>query len=282
MAKKWVYHFEEGNAEMSDILGGKGAGLAEMMNMGLPVPPGFTITTEACLAYLDHNTSFPNGLWEQIVKGIEKNGIKRGREFGDAKNPLLVSVRSGARFSMPGMMDTILNLGLNDKAVQTLAAGVGQGFAWDAYRRLIQMFGHVVFEIDSLRFEDIIERIMASEGVLTDAKVSPTDWQHCASEFKELIKRETGEKFPQNPWQQLKSAIEAVFKFWNNKRAYDYRNATGLPHDLGTAVNVVSMVFGNLGRNSGSGVAFTRNPATGERGLYGEYLINAQGEDVVS
>jgi len=282
MAKKWVYHFEEGNADMPGILGGKGAGLAEMTNLGLPVPPGFTITTEACLAYLGHNNSFPNGLWEQVQEGIKYNGTKMGRQSGDTKDPLLVSVRSGARFSMPGMMDTILNLGLNDESVKTLAAGVDERFAWDAYRRLIQMHGHVVLDVDSLRFEEIIERIMASEGVLTDAEVSPAGWQQAASEFKELINRDTGQQFPQDPWQQLKSAIEAVFKSWNNKRAFDYRNATGLPHDLGTAVNVVSMVFGNVGWDSGSGVAFTRNPATGERGLYGEYLINAQGEDVVS
>ena len=282
MPKKWVYHFEQGNANMRDILGGKGADLAEMTNLGLPVPPGFTITTEACLAYLGNNCAFPEGLWEQIRAAIAYNGTRLGRGFGDHKGPLLVSVRSGAKFSMPGMMDTILNLGLNDESVETLAAAAGERFAWDAYRRLIQMYGRVVLDIDSLRFEDVIAREMAAESVLTDADISPAGWQRAVSEFKRLIEQETDEKFPQDPWQQLELAIQAVFKSWNNKRAVDYRNATGLPHDLGTAVNVVSMVFGNLGPTSGSGVAFTRNPATGEPGLYGEYLINAQGEDVVS
>jgi pyruvate,orthophosphate dikinase len=282
MAKKWVYHFEEGNAEMRDILGGKGSGLAEMTIIGLPVPPGFTITTEACLAYLNHNNTFPEGLWQQTIEAVQKLGTKMRREFADQNDPLLVSVRSGAKFSMPGMMDTVLNLGLNDDSVSSLAARAGERFAWDAYRRLIQMYGHVVLDVDSLQFEDIIQRIMASDGVKTDAEVTIAGWKQAVTEFKQLFESETGEKFPQDPWQQLKFAVQAVFQSWNNKRAIDYRNATGLPHDLGTAVNIVSMVFGNVGWDSGSGVAFTRNPATGEHGLYGEYLMNAQGEDVVS
>ncbi len=282
MTKKWVYHFEEGDAGMRAILGGKGADLAEMTNLGLPVPSGFTVTTEACLSYLGNNLTFPAGLWKQVRAAIAASGTKMGRRFGDRKDPLLVSVRSGAKFSMPGMMDTVLNLGLNDESAESLASRAGQRFAWDAYRRLIQMYGHVVLDIDSHRFEAVIANLMAAEGVATDAELSPAGWQTAVSEFKKLFESEAGEKFPQDPWQQLKSAIEAVFKSWNNKRAVDYRNATGLPHDLGTAVNVVSMVFGNLGRTSGAGVAFTRNPATGEPGLYGEYLINAQGEDVVS
>jgi len=282
MAKKWIYLFEEGNAEMRDVLGGKGAGLAEMTNLGLPVPPGFTITTEACLDYLDNKNRLPQGLWQQILDGIKKLGAKMGRKFSDPEDPLLVSVRSGAKFSMPGMMDTILNLGLNDESVKALAAGTDERFAWDAYRRLIQMYGHVVLGVDSLQFENIIERIMASEGVKADAEVSAGGWKQAVEGFKGVINRESGEIFPQDPWKQLEFAVEAVLKSWNNQRAIDYRNATGLTHDLGTAVNIMAMVFGNVGWDSGSGVAFTRNPATGERGLYGEFLMNAQGEDVVS
>ena len=283
MTKKWVYLFEEGNAQMRDLLGGKGANLAEMTRLGLPVPPGFTCTTEACLAYLNNNNTFPDGLWDQVLEGMEKLGQKMGRMFADTRDPLLVSVRSGAKFSMPGMMDTILNLGLNDQSVHALAAkAADERFAWDAYRRLVQMFSKVVLDVDGLLFEAIIDKIREEEGVKTDPQVSAKGWQKAVEEFKQLTKRETGQEFPQDPWKQLELAIEAVFKSWNGKRAVDYRNATGIPHTLGTAVNVQAMVFGNVGDDSGSGVAFTRNPATGERDFYGEYLFNAQGEDVVS
>ncbi|HEC22481.1 MAG TPA: pyruvate, phosphate dikinase, partial [Chloroflexi bacterium] len=281
-SKKWVYTFEEGNASMRDLLGGKGANLAEMTNIGLPVPPGFTITTEACLAYLSNNETFPEGMWEQTVKAMEELGEKMGRRFGDNKDPLLVSVRSGAKFSMPGMMDTILNLGLNDESVEALAAQAGERFAWDAYRRLVQMFGKVVLDVDGALFEELIDRIKEEEGVESDPEVSPEGWKKVVQWFKDLTRRESGQEFPQDPWKQLELAVGAVFRSWNSKRAIDYRNATGIPHDLGTAVNIVTMVFGNVGWDSGSGVAFTRNPATGEKDLYGEYLKNAQGEDVVS
>ncbi len=282
MPKKWVYFFEEGSAGMRDLLGGKGAGLAEMTSIGLPVPPGFTITTEACLAYLGNNNTFPEGMWDQTVEGMKKLSAKMGRQFADPKDPLLVSVRSGAKYSMPGMMDTILNLGLNDESVKALAAKAGDRFAWDAYRRLVQMFGKVVMDVDGAKFEEIIKQIKADQGVANDPEVSPEGWQRAVREFKELIKRETGREFPQDPWKQLELAVEAVFHSWNGKRAVDYRNATGIPHNLGTAVNIVTMVFGNIGWDSGSGVAFTRNPSTGEKDFYGEYLFNAQGEDVVS
>ncbi len=283
MAKKWVYTFEEGNASMRDLLGGKGANLAEMTNIGLPVPPGFTITTEACIAYLKQDEKFPEGMWEQTVEAMKQLGDKMGRQFGNNSDPLLVSVRSGAKFSMPGMMDTILNLGLNDEAVRTLAARSGdERFAWDAYRRLVQMFGKVVMDIDGALFEELIGRIKEEEGVSTDPEISPQGWRKVTQWFKELIEEESGQEFPQDAWKQLELAVEAVFKSWNGKRAVDYRNATGISHDLGTAVNVVAMVFGNVGWDSGSGVAFTRNPSTGEKDLYGEYLLNAQGEDVVS
>jgi pyruvate,orthophosphate dikinase len=282
MAKKWVYTFEEGNASMRDLLGGKGAGLAEMTNIGLPVPPGFTITTEACLAYLGAGEKFPEGMWEQTVEAMKELGKKMGREFGNSQNPLLVSVRSGAKYSMPGMMDTILNLGLNDETVKVLAAKAGERFAWDAYRRLVQMFGKVVMDIDGHLFEALIKRIKEEEGVQTDPEVSAEGWQKVVGWFKDLIKEQTGQEFPQDPWKQLEMAIGAVFQSWNGKRAVDYRNEFGISHDLGTATNIVTMVFGNVGWDSGSGVAFTRNPSTGEKTLYGECLFNAQGEDVVS
>ncbi|GAB4571878.1 MAG: pyruvate, phosphate dikinase [Anaerolineae bacterium] len=267
---------------MRDLLGGKGANLAEMSRLGLPVPPGFTVTTEACLEYLNKGNKFPEGLWEQVLEGMKAISAKMGREFGNASDPLLVSVRSGAKFSMPGMMDTILNLGLNDESVHALAAKAGDRFAWDAYRRLVQMFSKVVLDVEGLLFEEIIDEIKAAEGVKLDPEVSPAGWQRAVEEFKALTKREAGQEFPQDPWKQLELAIEAVFKSWNGKRAVDYRNATGISHDLGTAVNVQAMVFGNVGDDSGSGVAFTRNPSTGEHDFYGEYLFNAQGEDVVS
>ncbi len=282
MTKKWVYLFEEGNAKMRDLLGGKGAGLAEMTGLGLPVPPGFTCTTEACLEYLGNNNKFPEGLWDQILVAMETVNKKMDRKFADPKNPLLVSVRSGAKFSMPGMMDTILNLGLNDESVNTIAAQADPRFAWDSYRRLVQMFSKVVLDVDGHLFEEIIQEIKAEEGVTADPQVSPKGWQKAVEKFKALVKRESGVEFPQDPWKQLELAVEAVFRSWNGKRAIDYRNATGISHKLGTAVNVQSMVFGNIGNDSGSGVAFTRNPSTGENDFFGEYLFNAQGEDVVS
>ncbi len=283
MANKWVYTFEEGNASMRDLLGGKGANLAEMTSIGLPVPPGFTITTEACLAYLAQGEQFPEGLWQQVVENMERLGEKMGRKFADPSDPLLVSVRSGAKFSMPGMMDTILNLGLNDDSVEALAQKADdRRFAWDAYRRLVQMFGSVVLGVPDHFFEEQITRIKQEEGVQTDPEISAEGWQKVTGWFKELVKDHAGREFPQDAWEQLRLAVEAVFKSWNGKRAIDYRNATGIPHDLGTGVNVQTMVFGNVGWDSGSGVAFTRNPSTGEKDFFGEYLFNAQGEDVVS
>ena len=283
MAKKWVYTFEEGQADMKGLLGGKGANLGEMTSMGLPVPPGFTVTTEACLAYLDNNETFPDGMWEEVVENMKALSKKMGIEFGNNSDPLLTSVRSGAKISMPGMMDTILNLGLNDEAVLAQAEKAGdERFAWDAYRRLIQMFGSVVLEVADHRFQDLLTKIREEEGVDSDPEVSADGWKKVVGWFKDVIEEDAGQPFPQDPWKQLDLAIEAVFKSWNGKRAIDYRNATGIPHDLGTAVNIQTMVFGNYGWDSGSGVAFTRNPSTGENAFWGEYLANAQGEDVVS
>ena len=283
MAKKWVYTFEEGQADMKGLLGGKGANLGEMTSMGLPVPPGFTVTTEACLAYLDNNETFPDGMWEEVVENMKALSKKMGIEFGNNSDPLLTSVRSGAKISMPGMMDTILNLGLNDEAVLAQAEKAGdERFAWDAYRRLIQMFGSVVLEVVDHRFQDLLTKIREEEGVDSDPEVSADGWKKVVGWFKDVIEEDAGQPFPQDPWKQLDLAIEAVFKSWNGKRAIDYRNATGIPHDLGTAVNIQTMVFGNYGWDSGSGVAFTRNPSTGENAFWGEYLANAQGEDVVS
>ncbi len=283
VATKWVYAFEEGRASMKDLLGGKGANVAEMTTIGLPVPPGFTITTQACIAFLKEGGTFPEGMWDQAVEALESLGKKMGRKFGNNVDPLLVSVRSGSRYSMPGMMDTILNLGLNDEAIQALITKSGDPrFAWDAYRRLVQLFGKVVLHIDGLLFQEIIDRLREEEGVQSDPEVSAEGWEKGVRLFKELIKKESGLDFPQDPWVQLDYAIKAVFKSWNGKRAVDYRNATGISHDLGTAVNIQAMVFGNTGWDSGSGVAFTRNPSTGEKKFFGEYLANAQGEDVVS
>jgi pyruvate,orthophosphate dikinase len=279
---KWVYLFEEGNAEMRNLLGGKGANLAEMSRLELPVPPGFTCTTEACLEYLNNNNTLPEGLWDQVVEGMAHLKEKMGREFGDNADPLLMSVRSGARASMPGMMDTVLNLGLNDESVLAIAEKAGDRFAWDSYRRLLQMYGNVVMGVEGHHFEALIAEIKEEEGVKDDPQVSVEGWQKTIGKFKELIKKETGIEFPQDAWKQLELAIEAVFKSWNTPRAVVYRNHNGFPHDWGTAVNVQTMVFGNMGDDSGSGVAFSRNPSTGEDDFYGEYLFNAQGEDVVS
>jgi pyruvate,orthophosphate dikinase len=283
MTKKWVYLFEEGNKDMRDLLGGKGANLAEMANAGLPVPPGFTITTEACNAYFEAGERFPEGMWEQTLEALKTVEERTGKEFGRPKNPLLVSVRSGARVSMPGMMDTVLNVGLNPETLQGLAELMGnERFAWDAYRRLVQMFGNIVKGIDRHKFEAILEEYKAkTEGGL-DTDLTTDMLKDVVRDFKALYKRELGEEFPDDPYEQLRQAIAAVFGSWFGAPAVSYREAEGLPHDWGTAVNVQTMVFGNMGWDSGTGVAFTRNPSTGEKKVYGEYLLNAQGEDVVA
>ena len=281
--RKWVYLFNEGNAKMRELLGGKGAGVSEMTNAGLPVPPGFTITTEACNAYYDSNKHFPQGMWEQALAALKIIEQKTGKGFGAKNNPLLVSVRSGAKFSMPGMMDTVLNLGINDETVQGLVALTGdERFAYDAYRRFIQMFSKIVLDTDPHEFEHLLEQYKERAHVATDAEIPAADLKQLVVEFKQIAELQSGEPFPTDVHQQLQKAIEAVFSSWNNKRAFDYRNFNKIPHSLGTAVNVQTMVFGNMGADSGTGVAFTRNPSTGEKVLYGEYLLNAQGEDVVA
>ena len=281
--RKWVYLFNEGNAKMRELLGGKGAGVSEMTNAGLPVPPGFTITTEACNAYYDSNKQFPQGMWEQALAALKIVEEKTGKGFGTKNNPLLVSVRSGAKFSMPGMMDTVLNLGINDETVQGLVALTGdERFAYDAYRRFIQMFSKIVLDTDPHEFEHLLEQYKERAHVATDAEIPAADLKQLVVEFKQIAELQSGEPFPTDVHQQLQKAIEAVFSSWNNKRAFDYRNFNKIPHSLGTAVNVQTMVFGNMGTDSGTGVAFTRNPSTGEKVLYGEYLLNAQGEDVVA
>ncbi len=281
--RKWVYLFSEGNAKMRELLGGKGAGVSEMTNAGLPVPPGFTITTEACNAYYDHNKQFADGVWEQAQAALKIVEKQTGKSFGASENPLLVSVRSGAKFSMPGMMDTVLNLGINDDTVKGLVALTGdERFAYDAYRRFIQMFSKIVLNTNPQDFEAVLERYKEQSGVKTDAEIPASELKKLVVDFKQIAERQSGEPFPTDVYQQLHKAIEAVFSSWNNKRAFDYRNFNKIPHSLGTAVNVQSMVFGNMGSDSGTGVAFTRNPSTGEKQLYGEYLLNAQGEDVVA
>lgn len=287
MSNKYVYLFAngaaEGNGGMKDLLGGKGAGLAEMTNAGLPVPPGFTITTEACNAYYDSGEQFPEGMWDQVLTALETVEAATGKKFGSAANPLLVSVRSGAKFSMPGMMDTVLNLGLNDKTMQGLAALTSnQRFAYDAYRRFIQMFGKIVLGIDGDLFEEALEKVKRSVKAKTDTDLKAADLAEVCKAFKRIIKRETGSEFPSDPFQQLEASIKAVFRSWNGDRAIAYRRREKIPDNLGTGVNVVTMVFGNMGEDSGTGVAFTRNPATGEKELFGDYLFNAQGEDVVA
>lgn len=281
--RKWVYLFSEGNATMRELLGGKGAGVAEMTNAGLPVPPGFTITTEACNVYYDADKQFPQKLWEQVQAALQVVEQQTGKRFGQRGNPLLVSVRSGAKFSMPGMMDTVLNLGINDETVQGLVALTGdERFAYDAYRRFIQMFSKIVLDTDPKDFEHLLEEHKQRAGVESDAELSAADLKQLVSEFKQIAERQSGEPFPTDVQQQLQKTIEAVFSSWNNKRARDYRDFNKIPHTLGTAVNIQSMVFGNMGHDSGTGVAFTRDPSTGEKQLYGEYLLNAQGEDVVA
>ncbi len=281
--RKWVYLFTEGNAKMRDLLGGKGAGVAEMTNAGLPVPPGFTITTEACNAYYDSGKQFPQGMWEQALAALKVVEQQTGKGFGKQENPLLVSVRSGAKFSMPGMMDTVLNLGINDDTVKGLVELTNdERFAYDAYRRFIQMFSKIVLDIEPRSFEEVLERYKEEAGVKTDAEIPAASLKQLVAEFKQIAERQSGQPFPTDVYEQLRKAIEAVFSSWNNKRAIDYRNFNKIAHTLGTAVNVQSMVFGNMGSDSGTGVAFTRNPSTGEHKLYGEYLLNAQGEDVVA
>src|ERR671937_2034072 len=281
--KKWVYLFEKGNKEMRDLLGGKGAGVAEMTRAGLPVPPGFTITTEACNAYYASGKAFPGGMWEQALEALHHVEDKTGKKLGDVSNPLLVSVRSGAKFSMPGMMDTVLNLGLNPNTLEGLAKLTNdRRFALDAYRRFIQMFGKIVLGIDAQKFERRIEAAKEKAKVKTDPELKPEQLEKLVKAFKDIVQKESGKPFPAGPNGKLRAAIEAVFSSWNNKRATDYRNFNKIPHDLGTAVNVQTMIFGNMGDDSGTGVAFTRDPNTGEKVLYGEYLLNAQGEDVVA
>src|SRR2546426_3535753 len=268
---------------MRGLLGGKGAGVAEMTNAGLPVPPGFTITTEACNAYYDTDKHFPQGMWEQVTEALKIVEQQTGKGFGKQENPLLVSVRSGAKFSMPGMMDTVLNLGINDETVQGLVKLTGdERFAYDAYRRFIQMFSKIVLDTDPRDFEHVLDQYRERAGVKSDAEIPAAELKKMVADFKRIAERQSGEPFPTDVYQQLSKAIEAVFSSWNNKRAIDYRNFNKIPHDLGTAVNVQSMVFGNMGNDSGTGVAFTRDPGTGEKELYGEYLLNAQGEDVVA
>jgi pyruvate,orthophosphate dikinase len=292
MSKKWVYLYEEvGEAEqytgswdgVRSLMGGKGANLADMARAGLPVPPGFTVTTEACNAYLAAGEQFPAGCWEQELEAMKIIEQQTGKKFGDPTNPLLVSCRSGAKFSMPGMMDTVLNIGMTDEVAEGMAKLTGDArFVYDSYRRLIQMFGSVVMDIDDEPFEEVLAEARKKAGVKTDTELNAAQWKEVVVEFEEIFKNATGFPFPQDPTHQIKLATEAVFKSWNGKRARDYRNAAGIRHDLGTAVNIVTMVFGNMGNSSGTGVAFTRDPATGENILYGDYLINAQGEDVVA
>jgi pyruvate,orthophosphate dikinase len=280
---KWIYLFSEGNAKMRDLLGGKGAGVAEMTNAGLPVPPGFTITTEACNEYYRDGKQFPAGLWDQALAALRTVEEQTGKMFGDPENPLLVSVRSGAKFSMPGMMDTVLNLGLTDETVKGIIAASGdERFAYDAYRRFVQMFSKIVLDAKADAFEHKIEEYKQKTGAATDADIPADALKQMVEDFKQIARDASDKPFPEDPYDQLRLAIEAVFASWNNKRAIDYRNFNKIPHDLGTAVNVQTMVFGNMGNESATGVAFTRNPSTGEERLYGDYLINAQGEDVVA
>ncbi len=293
MSKKWVYLFDEvkqaeayagdSHSDLRTLLGGKGANLVEMTRINVPVPIGFTITTEACNAYLSSGGIFPEKMWEQVQEALRSVEVASGKNFGDRKNPLLVSCRSGAKFSMPGMMDTVLNIGLNDQTAQGMIDLTGdERFVFDAYRRLIQMFGNIVIGISDEVFERKIAEARKRAGVETDAKLTTDDWKSLTSEFKVIFKHHTNHTFSIDPYKQLEMAIKAIFKSWNGKRASDYRNAAGIPHDLGTAVNIVTMVFGNMGDDSATGVAMTRNSSTGENRIEGDYLANAQGEDVVA
>jgi pyruvate,orthophosphate dikinase len=284
---KWVYSFgpekTEGRGDMRNLLGGKGANLAEMSSLGLPVPPGFTITTEVCTYFYANGKTYPPDLKDAVSEAIAAVGRQADRAFGDAGNPLLVSVRSGARASMPGMMDTVLNLGLNDDSVKTLAQTSGDDrFAYDSYRRFIQMYSNVVLEVDSHNFEEIIEGFKDRKGHTLDTDLTAADWRDVIADYKRKVEEETGKPFPQDPHDQLWGAVGAVFSSWMNQRAITYRRLNSIPADWGTAVSVQAMVFGNMGATSATGVAFTRNPSTGAKELYGEFLVNAQGEDVVA
>ncbi|MEH6728176.1 MAG: pyruvate, phosphate dikinase, partial [Hyphomicrobiales bacterium] len=285
--EKWVYEFgdgrAEGSAEMRNLLGGKGANLAEMSSLGLPVPPGFTVTTDVCTYYYANDRSFPDLLKEQVENALSTIATLSGRRFGDDENPLLMSVRSGARSSMPGMMDTVLNLGLNDNSVEAIAAQSGDArFAYDSYRRFIQMYSDVVMGLDHHAFEDILESFKHRAGYILDTDLTADDWKSIVVDYKKLVEDELETPFPQDPKDQLWGGIGAVFQSWMAPRAITYRAINSIPSDWGTAVSVQSMVFGNMGPDSATGVAFTRNPSTGENALYGEFLINAQGEDVVA
>ena len=286
MSKKYVYLFSEGNAKMRELLGGKGANLAEMTNIGLPVPQGFTISTEACTQYYEDGRQINDEIMAEIMKNVEKMEEINGKKFGDLNNPLLVSVRSGARASMPGMMDTILNLGLNDEVVAAMIKGNPdpnfERFVYDSYRRFIQMFSDVVMEVGKKYFEQLIDEMKEKKGVSSDVELTADDLHQLADQFKAEYKARIGEDFPSDPKTQLYEAIRAVFRSWDNPRANVYRRDNDIPYSWGTAVNVMPMVFGNLNDNSGTGVAFTRDPATGEKKLMGEFLVNAQGEDVVA
>jgi pyruvate,orthophosphate dikinase len=293
MSDKWVYLFEEVDAAeeyvggewegVRSLLGGKGANLAEMTRIDVPVPPGFTVTTEGCNAYLAAGEQFPEGMWEQELAAMKRVEELTGKKFGDPKNPLLVSCRSGAKFSMPGMMDTVLNIGLNDETAEGMLELTGdERFVYDSYRRLVQMFGSVVLGVSDEPFEEVITEYRAKRGVDDDADLTADDWKEITAEFKDIIKQQSGRDFPTDPYDQLRLATEAVFKSWNGKRAIDYRNAAKIAHDLGTGVNIVTMVFGNMGDDSATGVAMTRNATTGENRIEGDYLTNAQGEDVVA
>ncbi len=286
-AKRYIYAWggghAEGDATMRDLLGGKGAGLAEMTNAGLPVPAGFTITTEACNDYFEAGERLPDGLWDDVLEAVREVEHETGKGFGEAANPLLVSVRSGAKFSMPGMMDTVLNLGLNEQTLEGLIALTGnERFGWDAYRRFIQMFGRIVMDVSGERFDHALDAKKAARGAAQDTDLDAADLRELVDEFQTIVREDTGREFPTDPDEQLDLAIKAVFASWFGKRARDYRKFNKIPDDLGTAVNVVTMVFGNMGDDSGTGVAFTRDPNTGEKVLFGEYLTNAQGEDVVA
>ena len=283
MTAKRVWLFEEGNAQMRDLLGGKGANLAEMTNLGLPVPPGLTITTETCMDYINHGNRMPAGVMDEVKAALRKVEEKAGKKFGDPENPLLVSVRSGARLSMPGMMETILNLGMNDQTVEGMIKLTNNPrFCYDSYRRFLTMFGSVAWDIERMKFEEYIDKIKAEKGYKQDVDLTAEDWKSLIEPYKALIKAETGKEFPQDPYVQLEEAIEAVFRSWNIPRAVAYRNHYKIDHNYGTAVNVQTMVFGNMGDDCATGVSFTRNPSTGENKFYGEYLTNAQGEDVVA
>ena len=280
---KFVYLFSEGDASMRELLGGKGANLAEMTKLGLPVPQGFTITTEACTQYYEDGKQINEAIQKEIFENIVKLEAIAGKKFGDAENPLLVSVRSGARASMPGMMDTILNLGLNETVVETLAKKSGNPrWAYDCYRRFIQMYSDVVMEVGKKYFEQLIDKMKEEKGIKYDSELTADDLKELANQFKAEYKAKIGEDFPSDPKEQLMGAVQAVFRSWDNPRANIYRRDNDIPYSWGTAVNVQMMVFGNMGETSGTGVAFTRDPGTGEKHLMGEFLMNAQGEDVVA